>query len=237
MTSLINVKELYNDIATATGFPQYSNTTDTPDITRFMFEMITEGLNSTLDLLSTNSATGERVDVFATIPGQDRYNVAGMVKHLEVKDPTTGRYNRVFYSDTADTMAATNEDEIKRGFPRAYVISGGSIKLFPVPDDIYEMRTVLYSNHIILADDDTYKNKVTSINDVIIGTADFEQLIKLRIIALILIRCASSQAQIYSSLAQERIKTYIEKASGSNEPNRNLRRSGGHYDVRRGLLG
>ena len=39
MASLIKVLDLYNDVATATGFPLYTNDSDTPDITRFAYNI------------------------------------------------------------------------------------------------------------------------------------------------------------------------------------------------------
>lgn len=234
MASLISVKDLYNEVAVATGFPRYTNDTDTPDITRFLLEMISEGLHSFLDIMSTNSNFVQRENKIVTTPGRDTYAVDGIVKHLEVKD-ASGKVHRVMYDDMADTMR-TLDKETEKGLPRAYVISGGYIKLLPVPDKKYEMKAVLSSSHLVLSNNDTYNNSVTDINDVIIGTKDMATCVKLRTIALILMRCMSPQAQIYADLSVERIKSYIEKDIGSTEANRGMRRSGGHYDVRRGLL-
>lgn len=234
MASLINVKDLYDQVAIATGFPRYTNDTDTPDITRFILEMITEGLHSTLDLLSTNSATMQRENRIVTIPEQDKYSVDGIVKHLEVKDEY-GRIHRINYNDRADIMR-TQDSKVCRGLPHSYVMDGGYIKLIPVPDKAYEIKAILSSSHLVLSDNDTYKTSVTDINDSIIGTADFEVCLKLGTIALILMRCLSPQATVYAQLRAERIKSYIEKDIGSVEGNRGMRRSGGHYNVRRGLL-
>lgn len=234
MASLINVKDLYDQVAVATGFPRYTNEMDTPDITRFILEMITEGLHSTLDLLSTNSATMQRENRIVTIPKQDTYSVDGIVKHLEVEDEY-GRIHRINYDDRADIMK-TQDPKTHSGLPRAYVMNGGYIKLLPVPDKAYKIKAILSSSHLVLSDDDTYKTSITSIDDSIIGTADFEVCLKLRTIALILMRCMSPQAQVYAQLAMERIKSYIEKDIGSVEGDRGMRRSAGHYNVRRGLL-
>lgn len=235
MASLINVKDLYNSVAIATGFPRYTNDTDTPDITRFILEMISEGLHSTLDLLSTNAATLERENRIVTIPEKDQYAVDGIVKHIEVMDER-GRMKRVNYSDTFDPMK-TQDKEVEKGFPRTYVMNGGYIKLIPIPDKAYEIKAVLSSSDLVLTNNDTFNSSVTDIEDSIIGTQDFGVLVKLRTIALILMRCMSPQAQIYSQLSMERLKSYIEKDIGSVEGNRGMQRSGGHYDVRRGLLG
>ncbi|MCM1324133.1 MAG: hypothetical protein NC218_08220 [Acetobacter sp.] len=234
MASLINVKELYNEVAVATGFPTYTNDTDTPDITRFLLEMISEGLHSTLDLISTNANTVQRENRIITIPGQDKYSVDGIVKHLELIDDR-GRIHRIPYNDMADPMR-TLDKKVDKGMPRSYVISGGYIKLMPIPEKKYELRAVLSSSDLVLSNNDTYKNRVTDIEDVIIGTQDFATCVKMRTIALLLMRCMSPQAQIYSGLSIERVKSYIEKDIGSVEGNRGMRRSGGHYDVRRGLL-
>lgn len=235
MASLINVKDLYNSVAVATGFPRYTNDTDTPDITRFILEMISEGLHSTLDLLSTNAATLERENRIVTIPEKDQYAVDGIVKHIEVMDER-GRMKRVNYSDTFDPMK-TQDKEVEKGFPRAYVMNGGYIKLIPIPDKAYEVKAILSSSDLVLTNNDTFNSSVTDIEDSIIGTQEFGVLVKLRTIALILMRCMSPQAQIYSQLSMERLKSYIEKDIGSVEGNRGMQRSGGHYDVRRGLLG
>ena len=43
------VKDMYDSLALKTGFPVYTNDTDCPDINRFLLEMISEGLQSTID--------------------------------------------------------------------------------------------------------------------------------------------------------------------------------------------
>ena len=240
MASLIKVLDLYNDVATATGFPQYTNETDTPDITRFLLEMISEGLHSTLDNLYINNNTLERTDTIHIDETKDVYSVQGIVKHVDLVKPD-GSIQTLPYNNAIDFNRATtkNESELikSKHQPTSYVIKNGYIKLFPYPDKAYKLIVTLSSKDLVLANDDTYRTSVKDINDYIIGTKDFETCVKLRTIALIYIKCNNQLSSLYSQLANERLKAYIELDYGSNQATRINNPSAGHYDTRRGLLG
>lgn len=240
MASLIKVLDLYNDVATATGFPQYTNETDTPDITRFLLEMISEGLHSTIDNLYINNNTLERTDVLITNNTTDLYSMQGIVKHIDlVKED--GSIQTLPYNDGINFNRANtqNQEELERhkGQPTCYVIKNGYIRLYPFPDKEYKLILTLSSNDLVLADDDTYRTSVKDINDSIIGSKEFETCVKLRTIALIYIKCNNQLSSLYSQLANERLKAYIEVDYGSNQQNRLNNPSAGHFNTRRGLLG
>ena len=57
------VNDMYNKLALITGFPVYTNATDCPDINRFLLEMLSEGLQSTIDDLYISNNVLERNDV------------------------------------------------------------------------------------------------------------------------------------------------------------------------------
>lgn len=235
MASLINVLDLYNSVAVVTGFPLYQTAMDAPDTTRYLLEMINEGLRNVIENLYMNTNTLERTDELITIPGEQEYGVQGIIKYVEIFD----EYNnarRVQYGDNINHLATTDPNE-KKEMPRYYTIHKGYMKLYPIPDKAYKIKVVLSSDDVVLADDDTYKKQVDDINDVIIGSQDFFNVIKLRAAALIFIRCNNSLSQVYSNLAQSALKNYIEKDYGSNEAQRGWTRRAGHYDPRRGLLG
>ena len=240
MASLIKVLDLYNDIATATGFPLYTNETDTPDITRFLLEMITEGLHSTLDNLYINSNTLERTDIIKIDSSKDKYSFQGIIKHIDLVQPN-GNIKPLFYNNIVDFNRANTENTGElaksKGEPQSYVIKNGYIKLFPFPKRDYKLILTLSSKDIVLSDEDVYQVSVKSINDSIIGTKEFETCVKLRTIALIYIKCNNQLSQLYSQLANERLKAYIESDFGSNQADRINNPSAGHYDARRGLLG
>lgn len=240
MTSLIKVLDLYNDVATATGFPLYTNETDTPDITRFLLEMISEGLHSTIDNLYINNNTLERTDIIVTNNKTDIYAVQGIVKHIDLIRPN-GKVKPLPYNDKFDFNRANSENaeqlESSKAEPASYVIKKGYIRLLPFPDKAYKIKITLSTNDLVLSDNDTYRNSVKDINDSIIGSKDFETCVKLRTIALIYIKCNNQLSALYSQLANERLKAYIEKDFGSNQATRLNNPSAGHYDTRRGLLG
>lgn len=235
MASLINVLDLYNDIATKTGFPQYSSPTDTPDITRFLLEMISEGLHNVIENLYLNTNTLERTDIIHTIEGMQEYGVEGIIRHVELIR-TDGSVKRIPYADYINPLDTTPEHNPKSE-PSCYTIKNGYMKLYPVPDKDYKIKIVLSSDDLVLANDDTYKKSVTDIDDQIIGSEDFAKVIALRATALIFIRCNNILSETYAQLANSALKSYIEKDYGSNEAQRGFRRQAGHYNPRRGLLG
>lgn len=240
MASLIKVLDLYNDVATATGFPLYTNDSDTPDITRFLLEMINEGLHSTIDNLYINNNSLERTDIIVTNKDTDVYGFQGIIKHIDLVK-SNGCIQPLTYNDNFDFNSANTENESQlessKGMPISYVIKNGYLRLLPFPDKDYKIILTLSSNDLVLSDNDTYRNSVRTIDDSIIGNKDFEVCVKLRTIALIYIKCNNQLSALYSQLANERLKSYIENDYGSNQATRLNNPSAGHYNTRRGLLG
>ena len=235
MTSLIQVEDIYNKVATACGFPTYTNDTDTPDITRFILEMISEGLHSTIDVMSANNAAFNLHNEIVTEKDKDTYSVDGIIKHIEVIEDN-GRVTRLAYANNIDFMRDKDHRD-KPGLPRQYAINNGYLRLYPTPNKEYTLKMELSTNDLVLSNNDTYRNTVEDINDAIVATKDFGVVITLRAIALILVRCQSPNAKVYAELANARLKSYIEKSYGTNEAQRGYDRSAGHYNARRGLLG
>lgn len=234
MTSLIPVKDIYNRVAVACGFPTYTNDTDTPDTTRFILEMISEGLQSTIDILTTNNASLDMKNEIVTMDGVDTYAVAGIVKHIEVV--YDGRVRRLNYNNAVDFMR-TNGENVQKGLPTSYAIDNGYLRLFPVPDNNYKIVMRLSTDDLVLSDNDISRSYVEHINDSIIATQELGVLITLRTITLVLLRCQSPNAKIYSELQRARFNTFLEREYMSNEGKRMFNGYTGHYNPDRGLLG
>ena len=56
------VKDIYDKVALLTGFPVYTNATDTPETTRFIVEMISQALQNVIGDLYTSNNVLERND-------------------------------------------------------------------------------------------------------------------------------------------------------------------------------
>ena len=123
------VNDMYDKLALITGFPVYTNATDCPDINRFLLEMLSEGLQSTVDDLYISNNVLERNDTIITNPNNNRYGIDGIVKSLQLIDDK-GRVHRLPYNELAE------KDCVKecKGLPRSYVIKKGYLKLIPAPD-------------------------------------------------------------------------------------------------------
>ncbi len=234
MTSLIPVKDIYNRVAVACGFPTYTNDTDTPDTTRFILEMISEGLQSTIDILTTNNASLDMKNEIVTMDGVDTYAIAGIVKHIEVV--YDGRVRRLNYNNAVDFMR-TNRENVQKGLPTSYAIDNGYLRLFPVPDNNYKIVMRLSTDDLVLSDNDVSRSYVEHIDDSIIATQELGVLITLRTITLVLLRCQSPNAKIYSELQRARFNTFLEREYMSNEGKRMFNGYTGHYNPDRGLLG
>jgi len=237
MASIFSVKELYNRIAILTGFPIYEYEEATPETTRFLLEMITDGLNTTLANIYNSNSTKERTDNIKTIKGQDLYQLQGLVKYAEIIDvDDNGRVYKLPFGDNAE-FHRTKEPTEPEGKPRYYVISNNYLRLFPTPDKEYTIKLVMSSDDIILAADDSYTHVVSSIDDRIIGSKNLEEVLKLKTAALILARCNNPSAQLYNQLATEKLQSYVEETRATTQGARFRDLRNGNYNPKRGLLG
>lgn len=237
MASIFSVKELYNRIAIITGFPIYEYAEATPETTRFLLEMITEGLSTVLANIYNSNSTKERTDNIKTIKGQDMYALQGLVKYAEVIDADENhRVTRLPFGDNTE-FHRTKEPHEPEGKPRYYVISNNYLRLFPTPDKEYTIKLVMSSDDIILSADDSYTHIVSDIDDRIIGSKNFEEVVKLKTAALILARCNNPSAQLYNQLATEKLQNYVEETRGTTQGARFRDLRNGNYNPRRGLLG
>lgn len=234
MTSLIPVKDIYDRVAVACGFPTYTNDTDTPDTTRFILEMISEGVQSTIDILTTNNACLDVKEEIVTLPDVDTYSTTGIVKHIELLND--GVIRRLPYNNSADFLR-TNDSRSPKGIPTSYAIDNGYVRLFPIPDKNYKLILRLSTDDLVLSDNDVSRSYVEHINDSIIATQELGVLITLRTITLILLRCQSPNARIYSELQKARFNTFLERDYMSNESKRMFNGYTGHYNPDKGLLG
>lgn len=235
MASLIRVLDIYNDVAVATGFPLYTNDTDTPDITRFLLNTISHAVGNTIDSLYINNNALERKLAIVTNEGEDMYAINGLIKHIDYVDDR-GVVRQIKYNNRTDYMATTVDDEEHRGEPRTYTISRGYIRLNPIPDKEYKINVTVSTIDLVLSDNDVFRSTITDINDSVIATQELANVITLRAISLILLRCQNPAAQIYADLANQRTKTFIENDYGSREAKRGFSRRVGHYDPEKGLL-
>ena len=78
------VKNIYNKVAVLTGFPQYTNDTDTPDITRTLLEYISQGLQNVIDSIYIQNNVLERFDTLVVNKGQDEIGVEGLIKKVQL---------------------------------------------------------------------------------------------------------------------------------------------------------
>lgn len=229
------VKDLYNELAIMTGFPLYSNETDTVDTTRFLLQCISLALQNVIDGLYTCNNVLERTDTIHTIKGQSLYGVDGIIKTVQIKDNNTGKYKRLdfLYDFDKDTQDAN----VTNGKPNGYTMLKGQLRLVPIPDDNYEIKLTLSTTNLVWSNDDVSKISVTDIEDKIMGSQEFCNIVLLRAAALIFTRCQNANASIYNQICQQRMQTMLERDNGTIEDNRVWDRRAGHYNPERGLLG
>lgn len=227
------VLDMYDKLALITGFPIYTNDTDCPDINRFLLEMLSEGLQSTIDQLYISNNVLERNDTLITIPEKNEYGIEGIIKNLQCIDPDTKKVTQVVYNDFVNK---DNEILCKSGTPRSYVIKNGYLKLLPTPDKAYTLRVCVSTTNLVMADDDVAKIGITHINDSVVASMRFCDLVILKAAALTFARCQNPNVELYSRLYEDRLRTFLEHDIGSMEAQRGYGREAGHYDNMRGLI-
>ena len=77
------VKDMYDRLALITAFPIYTNETDTPEINRFLLEMLSEALQNTIDNLYISNNVLERNDTITTTPNRALYGIEGIIKNRD----------------------------------------------------------------------------------------------------------------------------------------------------------
>lgn len=247
MSDIKKVKEIYDRVAVITGFPLYSNDTDTPDINRFILQIISESLHALIDRLYINNNILERKDTIITTPEVELYGISGIVKKAQLVN-TRGEVKQLPYLDKfpkdkitskfiTNELTGELEEEKHTGTPDGYIIESGYLRLIPCPDKEYTVKLTLSTTNLVMSDNDEYRESIESVEDRILADDRFCNLIIIQAAALIFARCQNANTQIYMSLLEERIKTYLERDFGSNEANRLYDKRQGNYNPRKGLLG
>lgn len=229
------VKDLYNELAVMTGFPLFTSETDTPDTTRFLLQALSHGLQNVIDGIYTSNDILERTDTLHTNAGQSLYGVDGVIKAAFIKNEETGKYERLPFFDKFDKDSEDANQQPKK--PEGYVIKKGQMRLVPVPDDEYEIKLTLSSTNLVWSNDDVSKVSITDIEDKILASNEFCNIVLLRAAAILFSRCQNANAQIYNQIVQQRMQTLLERDNGSTEADKVWHRRAGHYDPERGLLG
>lgn len=226
------VKDMYDRLALITAFPIYTNETDTPEINRFLLEMLSEALQNTIDNLYISNNVLERNDTIVTTPNRELYGIDGIIKNIQlVKD--NGHTIQIRYDDCVNPNNVSDE---KAGEPRRYVIKNGYLKLLPTPDKAYTIKVCVSTTDLVMADDDTSRTYIQSINDSILANERFCNLVITKAAELIFARLQNPNVQIFSRLYTDNLKTFLEHDLKTMEAQRGFIRRAGHYNPERGLL-
>lgn len=241
------VKDLYDRLAIATGFPLYTNETDTPDINRFLLEQLSEALLSTIDNCYICNNVLERTDTITTSKFKDEYGVDGIIKNAQVLQK--GKYITLKYNQRINPydeiehevleVDEETEEPIKMantGIPKEYIIRNGYLKLLPMPDDEYTIKLTLSTTDLVSTNNDEYRDRIESVDDSILASNRFCDLVLLKACVLVFTRLQNPNMQYYLQLLDDRMKTFLEHDIGTTELFRGYDRQAGHYDYRGGLL-
>ena len=240
------VKDLYNRLAIATGFPLYTNETDTPDINRFLLEQLSEALLSTIDGCYICNNVLERTDTITTSKFKDEYGVDGIIKNVQLIQKGNNialKYNQRInpYDEIEHEVLEEDKDgnptKLKgTGIPKEYIIRNGYLKLLPMPDDEYTIKLTLSTTDLVSTNNDEYRDRIESVDDSILASNRFCDLVLLKACVLVFTRLQNSNVQYYLQLLDGRMKTFLEHDIGSTEIMRGYDRQAGHYNYRGGLL-
>ena len=229
------VKDLYNEVAVATGFPLYTNATDTPDTNRFLLHNIAQALINVIDTLYISMNCLERTDKITTSKGVADYGLEGIIKNIQYKDDT-GRFRDIpFLNETNQLDEELNAGK-PEGHPEGYVIKGGYLHLVPTPDKAYELTITVSTKDLVWANNDTSKTIISSIDDAIMASNAFVELVFLKACVLVFARLNNQNAEMYNELFKARKNNFIEHDYKTMEAERGLSRQAGHYNYADGLL-
>lgn len=233
---MAHVIDMYNKLALITGFPEYTNETDTPDTTRFLLNCLSEGLHSVINNIYIQNNVLERTDTVVTTKGKDLYGIEGIIKDILLTDGKGNRVRKINYMDNVDPNYILKGDDKRQNEPSGYLIDKGYLRLFPVPDREYTLKVTVSTSDLVWANDDSSRTNIESIHDTIIADNRFCDIVVLRAAVIILTRAQNTLARVYSELAKDELNDYLEHDFKSLEANRFMDRRAGHYNPRRGLL-
>ena len=159
-----------------------------------------------------------------------------MVKSIQYsRQSTVHRGVRINYIYNVDV-----NNQIPRmqrvGPPKGYVMDKGDIRFFPIPDKAYPIEVTVSTTDLVWANDDSSRSAIEDINDSIIASKDFCELVVLRACAFTMARCQNPLSEFYDNLYKERRRTFIERDSHSFEKPKLYDPKAGHYDPYDGLL-
>ncbi len=229
--------KMYNKLALLTGFPQYTNAVDTPDITRTLLEYLSQGLNSVIDNLYIQNNVLERFDTIVVKKGQDEVGVEGIVKSAQLIDKNK-TYNLPYLNNfNQDTFLTDEERNKNTKKPEGFVIRKGYLRLFPIPDKEYTLKVVVSTTNLVWANNDVARDTIEDIEDAVMADAKFCELVILRAATLLLARANNKAAEVINGVYKERFDNYLEHDLKTTQGNRFFDRSAGHFDINKGLLG
>ena len=234
------VQDMYDRLATITGFPKYTNDVDMPETNRFLLETLSESLRSLVSKMYVANNVLEKTDTLTTTKGQSQYGVEGIIKHVQVIDPSNRNktwvipYNNNFNKD----LYIDDKDNRNQGEPESYVIKNGYLRLLPTPDKAYKVIVTLSSTDLVWKNDDTSSQIIDSVKDTVMTDTKFCDLIILNAAVLIFSRCRNQNAEVFSNLFKESFDRYIEEDYGTFQAIRGFGGGRfGNYDSDTGLLG
>ena len=76
------ILDAYNKLANLTGFPAYTNATDTPDTTRFLLHILSDALLYMIDSIYISQNVLQRTNTITTKKGQKLYDIDGIKKTI-----------------------------------------------------------------------------------------------------------------------------------------------------------
>ena len=226
--------ELYNKLALITGFPEYTNDTDTPDTTRFLLNCLSEGLHSVINNIYMQNNVLERTDTITTTKGIDKYGIEGIIKDILLDN--NGVIRKLEYMDNVNpNYIPHGEGKVERE-PKGYIIQKGYLRVFPIPDKEYKLHVTVSTENLVWANDDSSRNNIVNINDTVMADNKFCNLIIMRAAVIVFARAQNNLAKVYQELYSDELRDYLEHDLKTFEANRFFDRRAGHYDPRRGLI-
>lgn len=160
----ILIKDMYNFVSQECGFPQYNESIANSTTVHYILSALNQGFEKVISDLVTRTGSLIRNRQYITTSGIRKYLCDGIIQSV--------------YIDGSQLRLIDSDDRVNaKGKPDCYYIESGVLHLSPIPNKEYNLLIKTSTKNIVLASNDTPKDFIDNINDMILLTSDMAKAV------------------------------------------------------------